>query len=241
MHYILENAYTKKLFKQFNINGTQIQLLSMSEVATLEPGHILIIDEEDLSAFNAMSVRFDELIILTKKNLQDLNPEENVRYIKKFQSIRNISTLITRTVFPLTFLVFASKRSENDSIIEDVKRKFEIDTIISFNFSPNSNFSLFDVIARENYKTYHHTILDVITNIQDYLSPPIAELITLTNRLKEKHRLLVVSAPLKGALDLAFMEIADTIILIENDKTIKLEPYLRHSIKFKRFEVIEYD
>ena len=249
MQYIIENAYTKKLYAKLKLNMTHLKLLGMSDIAALEvgepepgdPEHKYIVDEEDYEAFLAHHFKAGEVIVLTENKVQDTPLNEHVRYILKYQSVKNILTLVSRTTFPITFLVFAAKSELKDAIIEDVSKKYEIDNVISLDFSPNSNFSLFDCLDCFDGKIFKDAILEVIANMPDYLNPPIPDIIIFINRLKEKNRLLIVSSPLKGALDASLMNLSDTIILVENDKTIKLETHLRHLLKSKHFEVMTYD
>ncbi len=241
MHYIIENAYTKKLYEQLKGKVFKLQLLGMMDVATLDPGHAIIVDEDDFESFITLHDAAREVVVLTEKSPHPIPTLKNVRYVRKYQSTRNILTLVTMTAFPITFLVFATKSTEYDAIIKDVAKKYDIDTIISLDFSPNSSFSLFDCLTRINQNFLNHAILDVITTIQDYLNPPTSALIDFLNQLKGKSRLLIVSAPLKGALDSAVIELSDTIILVENDAAMKLEPHLSHRMKSKHFEVMTYD
>ena len=164
-----------------------------------------------------------------------------MRTIKKYQSTRNILTLVSQSTFPVTFLGFAIKSIEKELFINNVRKKYDIDRVISLDFNPNSSFSLFDCLAHEKYKILNQANLDVITNIQDYLNPPTSDIIVFIDRLKETNRLLIVSSTLKGKLDAAIMDLADTIILVENDQSMKLEPYLSHRLKTKRFEVMSFD
>ncbi len=253
MQYIIENAYTKKLYAKLKPNMTNLKLIEMSDIATLEPEetesgereHRFIVDEDDYEAFRAQHYKAREVIVLTENKSgnkpHDTPMNDHVRYILKYQSARNILTLVSRTTFPITFLVFAAKSPLKDKIIEDVSKKYEIDSVISLDFSPNSSFSLFDCLDFTDGKIFEDTIIELITNMPDYLNPPTTDIIIFLNRLKEKKRLLIVSSPLKGALDASLMSLSDTIILVENDKTIKLETHLSHLLKSKHFEVLAYD
>ena len=241
MEFIIENAYTKKLFLQLNVTMTKLQLIAMADIATLDSGFGCIVDEDDYESFEAMHYDAREVIILTEKKLHDLPLKQNVRTIKKYQSTRNILTLVSQSTFPVTFLGFAIKSIEKELFINNVRKKYDIDRVISLDFNPNSSFSLFDCLAHEKYKILNQANLDVITNIQDYLNPPTSDIIVFIDRLKETNRLLIVSSTLKGKLDAAIMDLADTIILVENDQSMKLEPYLSHRLKTKRFEVMSFD
>lgn len=241
MQFIIENAYTKKLFMQLSVTLTKLQLIAMAEVSALESGQSIVVDEDDYETFVALHYRAGEVIVLTEHKMHDLSPKEHVRCIKKYQSAKNILTLISQEAFPMTFLGFATKCDDKEAIITEVSKKYEIDRVISLDFCPGSSFSLFDSLTRLPVKVANQAILDVITNIHDHLHPPISDLIVFLNRLKESNRILIVASPLKGTLDAALMDLSDTVILVENDKSIKLEQHLRHSLKTKRFEVMTYD
>ena len=47
MEFIIENAYTKKLFLQLNVTMTKLQLIAMADIATLDSGFGCIVDEDD--------------------------------------------------------------------------------------------------------------------------------------------------------------------------------------------------
>jgi nitrogen regulatory protein PII-like uncharacterized protein len=241
MKFIVENNYTKKLFIQLNMTLTNLQLIALADVASIDAGHDFIVDEDDYETFEALQDQAREVIVLTDKKKYASSVIENVRCIKKFQSTKNILTLVSQEAFPMTYLGFTNKSDDKEAIIREVSRKYDIDRVISLDFSPSSSFSLFDSLTRNVNKVSNQTNLDVIANIHDYLNPPIADLITYLNCLKETNRLLIVSSPLKGALDAALMDLSDTIILVENDKTMKLATHLDQRIKSKRFEVMTYD
>jgi|GEM_PF-4493027 len=241
MQYLIENAYTKKLYSQLKRNMINLQVIKLSEVAMLQPGYDCIIDASDYDCVQDLFNHAREVIVLSDKNRSPSEQSDNVRYILKFQSTKNILTLMAHVAFPITFLGFVTPSTKNKAIIETVSKKYVIDTIISLDFSPNSRFSLFDSLTREDDKIVNHARLDVITNIQDYLNPPTLDLIQYLNQLKAKCRLLIVSSCLKGMLDGAIVDLADTIILIENDPTIKLEPYLKHILMSKNVEVVHDD
>lgn len=241
MQFIIENAYTKKLFMQLSVTLTKLQLIEMADVSTLESGQHCIVDEDDYKTFEALHYSAGEVIILTEHNMHGLSLKDHVRCIKKYQSTKNILTLISQEAFPMTFLGFAAKCADKEAIISDVSKKYDIDRVISLDFSPDSSFSLFDSLTRFSVKVANQAILDVITNIHDHLNPPVSDLIVYLNRLKESNRILIVSSPLKGAVDATLMDLSDTVILIENDKALKLEPHLRQFLKTKRLEVMTYD
>lgn len=241
MQYIIENAYTKKLFMHLSMTITKLQLISMAEVSALESGQSCIVDEDDYETFEALHYSAGEVIVLTEHRMHDLSLIGHVRCIKKYQSAKNILMLISHETFPMTFLGFATKSDDKEAIITDVSKKYEIDRVISLDFCPSSSFSLFDSLTRLSVKVANQANLDVITNIHDHLNPPISDLIVFLNRLKESNRILIVSSPLKGTLDATLMDLSDTVILVENDKALRLEPHLRHFLKTKRFEVMTYD
>lgn len=241
MQFIIENAYTKKLFIQLSVTLVKLQLITMSDVSALEPGHSCIVDEDDYETFEALHYGAGEVIVLSENKIHDFYRKDHVRCIKKYQSSKNILTLISQEAFPMTFLGFATKSDDKEAIIYEVSKKYGIDRVISLDFSPDSSFSLFDSLTRLSVKVSNQANLDVITNIHDHLNPPISDLIVFINRLKESNRILVVSSPLKGTLDGALMDLSDTVILVENDQACKLEPHLRHRLKTKRFEVMTYD
>lgn len=141
----------------------------------------------------------------------------------------------------MTFLGFAAKCAEKEAIIDAVSKKYDIDSVISLDFSLDSSFSLFDSLTGISIKVANQAILNVITNIYDYLNPPVSDILVFLNHLKESNRLLIVSSPLKGTLDATLMDLSDTVILVENDKALKLEPHLRQCLKTKRFEVMTHD
>lgn len=241
MQYIIENAYTKKLFMQLSVTLTKLQLIAMADVHALEPGQSCIVDEDDYGNFEALHYGAGEVIVLMENTFNAMSSKDHVRCIKKYQSTKNILTLISQEAFPVTFLGFATKSVDKEVIISEASKKYDIDRVISLDFSPDSNFSLFDSLTSYSDKISNQAVLDVITNIQDYLNPPISDLIVLLNRLKESNRILIVSSSIKGTLDAMLMDLSDTVVLVENDKALKLEQHLRHCLKTKRFEVMSYD
>ncbi len=241
MQFIIENAYTKKLFTQLSVTLTKLQLIAMAEVSALESGQSCIVDEDDYETFEALNYKAGEVIVLTEFKMQDLTLKDHVRCIKKYQSTKNILTLVSQEAFPMTFLGFATKCADKEAIINEVSKKYDIDRVISLDFCPDSSFSLFDSLTSFSIKVANQAVLDVITNIHDYLNPPVSDIILFLNHLKESKRLLIVSSPLKGTLDATLMDLSDTVILVENDKAQKLEPHLSNCLKTKRLEVMTYD
>ena len=241
MQFIIENAYTKRLFMQLSVTLNKLQLIAMAEVSALESGHHCIVDEDDYETFEALHYSAGEVIVLTELNMHGISQKDHIRCIKKYQSTKNILALISQESLPMTFLGFATKSADKEAIIKEVSKKYDIDRVISLDFSPDSSFSLFDSLTRLSAKVANQAILDVITNIHDHLNPPVSDLIDFLNQLKESNRILIVSSPLKGTVDATLMDLSDTVILVENDKALKLEPYLRQFLKTKRFEVMTYD
>ncbi len=237
MIYIIENAYKKKLYEQLENSVSELQLISMAYIAKLDTNQRIIVDEIDFQAFESLHYNPLEVVVLTEKELQSM---DKIRYVKKFQSIKNIMALVTHLTFPMIFLVFSAKKAENDALINNIAKNREIDMVISLDFNPDSNFSIFDSLVQLSKECINSVHLDVITHIEDYLNPPIDDLIILIKRLKDKKRLMIVSSPLKGTLDSVIMTLADTIILVDND-TMRLETHLKHRLSTKQFEVITYD
>jgi len=215
MIYLVENDYTKKLYPLLSVYMTHIEMIPISMLDQLESNHTIIIDVLDIPKLHDQGNRFSELIQLGLENNKDL---PHGRMISKYQSYKNIIKLLIETNFPIFMLTSKDSFHISPNLIESLVGTLELDYIISINYSYSSAFSLYDSMMN-NHSTFEKgKTYDILSNFQDYMNPPIDDIMKLIFNLRKKGTVLIVTTPLKGPLDLALIKNANTLIWLEENQ-----------------------
>ena len=205
MIYLLENEYTRKLYNFFKSTA---RLISKTDLINLDQDTTLVLDEVDLPCFEQLKISINKVIVLGDSQVGD---SDAFTYVSKYQSYKNIFKRIYDSNFPV-YLLSSSKISDfSPDLIKRIATRIESDYIVSLNYSDSSAFSLYDCISEGQFVFERGEINEIMTNFYDYLKPPSEDIIKLIGQLQKKGPVLLVSTPLKGALDLALLKHSNTL------------------------------
>ena len=210
MVYFIKSPYMSKLYNRLKEKHSKITLIDMDAVDKVQLGDKVVLDASDYPAFKAMNFVHEAIIVLG--SLKDA--ERHEKTISKFQSYKQIESMILDATFPVYFLTQTNQSILTDDQLSDISNKLDIDYRVSLNYSPNSGFSLYDHFVEESNHHERHKTINVITCIKDHLDPPISLLLGMVEKMRTKGSVLIYSAPLKGPLDYAFITTSDSILLL---------------------------
>lgn len=213
MIYFFKSPYTFKLFNRLKMNHPEIALVDIDSIDKVRPDDKLIIDAPDQIALTARHFKHENIIVMGESDSTTLYGKS----ISKFQSYKRIEALILDSTYPITFLTHSATYKVEEDRLSYVCEKLDIDYRISLNYSPNSDFSLYNHLVEEESPFERRKTRHVITCIKDYLNPPVEDLVDMIVRLKQKGSVLIYSAPLKGPLDNAVIQLSDVVVILHGD------------------------
>lgn len=189
------------------------RLILKTDLIDLKPDTLLVIDEVDLPSFEQLKVNINKVIVLGESQV---GATDAFTYVSKYQSYKNIFKLINDSNFPV-YLLSSSKISDlSPDLIKRIATRIESDYIISLNYSDSNAFSLYDCINAGQFAFERGEINEIMTNFYDYLKPPTEDIVKTIAQLQKKGMILLVSTPLKGALDLALLKHSNTLLWIDD-------------------------
>lgn len=224
MFYIVENNYTRRLYKQLKSQSTDIGLISKNDLHLLLESDTLIVDQEDLNFFEIQQVSKDQMIVLGETH-------ENYKCISKFQSFRQIKTQISSSKFPIFFFTSDKNISFSDRFIEEFSQLLEVEYIVSLNYTDRTNFSLYQWSLNPTHDVPKKKIINLISNVPDMLNSPASDIITFLNAIAVKGSVLVTSYPLKGILDKQLLSLASIVFLITHTLDLNYTNQIRQYVK----------
>ncbi len=224
MLYIIENNYTRRLYKQLKSLSTDFSLISKNDLHLLMASDTLIVDQEDLNFFEIQQVSRDQMIVLGETL-------ENYKCISKFQSFRQIKTQINSSEFPIFFLTSDKNISFSDRFIDAFSQILRVEYIVSLNYTDKTNFSLYQWSLNPTYDVPRKQIIYLISTVPDTLNSPESDIITFINALAIKGSVLVISYPLKGNLDKRILALSSIVYLITPTLDLNYSNQVRQYIK----------
>lgn len=240
MIYFFKSPYTVKLYNRLKANHPDIALIDLESLDTIRFDDKLIIDASDLIALTARHFSHDDIIVMGDGDI-----DATMRFgrtISKYQSYKRIEALILDASYPVTFFTHTAPLSIDETQLSIVSDQLDIDYRISLNFDPTSNFSLYNHLIGEDCTFEKEKTQHVITCIKDYLNPPINDLVAMIAKLKRMGRVLIYSAPLKGPLDYALINLSDTVLILHDENHGSALDALTHVIppeKIKRIKRLD--
>lgn len=213
MIYFFKSPYTFKLFNRLKINHPEIALIDIDSIDKVRPDDKLIIDAPDQIALTASHFKHENIIVMGESDTSTLYGKS----ISKYQSYKRIEALILDATYPITFLTHSTALNVDEDRLSYVCEKLDIEYRISLNYSPNSDFSLYNHLVEEDSPFERRKTRHVITCIKDYLNPPVEDLVDMIVRLKQKGSVLIYSSPLKGPLDNAVIQLSDAVVVMHGE------------------------
>lgn len=235
MIYLIRNHYTLKLYNQIRNRHPELKMISLDEYRCVESSDTLVIDESDFIALKSVVLDLQNVILLGDSSAIQFEGKR----ISKYQSYRQIQCLLFESSHPVYFLTHHQATLLPYEKLDSIRKKFEVDFMISLNYEPESDFSLYHCLVNESNIATEYKPLEVITSLKDYLNPPIDELINLIQKTRDRGSILIYSAPLKGDLDYALMEISDKVLLFGTNWPPKMLSDLSNTIDSDKIHVLE--
>lgn len=237
MIYFFKSPYTFRLYNRLKANHPDLALIDLESLDLIRFDDKLIIDASDLIALTARHFNHEDIIVMG-----DSDVDSAMRYgktVSKYQSYKRIEALILDASYPVTFLTHTAPMLIDESQLAIISEKLEIDYRISLNFDPTSKFSLYHYLIGEDCVFQKERTQHVITCIKDYLNPPVDDLVTMVASLKRLGRVLIYSAPLKGPLDYALINLSDTVLILHDDNSGATVDALTHIIPSEKIKHVK--
>lgn len=227
MHYLVENNYTRRLYQQLKIQSNKFEIISRSELDLLSETDTLIIDESDLNFIETVITSKEQVIVLG----ESITP---YKCISKYQSYRNIQAQLSNAKLPIYLFTSESNIECSDIFFKSLATQLGIEYIVSLNYVPNSNFSLYQWSIDSSIEIPKHTIIDLISSVPDIFNSPVEEILGFVDAVSLKSSVLIISYPLKSCLDKKLLEIANTVFLVtsnfESDYPTRIKQFTNATI-----------
>lgn len=236
MIYLIRNHYTQKLFNQIRNRHPELKMISLDEYSCVESSDTLVIDESDFIALKSLVSELQNVVLLGDCGAIKFEGKR----ISKYQSYRQIQCLLFESSHPIYFLTHHQTTLLSNEMLDSIRKQFDVDYVISLNYEPESDFSLYHCLVNESSLSNDRKPLEVITSLKDYLNPPIDELVNLVHKTREKGSILIYSAPLKGDLDYALMELSDKVILFGPNWPKCMVSELSNTVASDKIQILDH-
>lgn len=236
MRYLLENDYTQRLYAQIGAACPDLTLLKHDKISGIGEDDTLVLDENDWVHYMASGKTPKEVIVFGENSpLYGTH-----RTISKYQPAKKIQSALQRARHPILLVTSDANVPHIESILSVISRVVEVEYTVSTNYPPQKPFDLFSFLVALPSKELLKNRLDVCQTLKDYLKPPISDITSMLFSLSEQGRTMVLSTPLKGALDLAIMELCDAVIFLKVNKApefITSLTTIKPSLHFKVIDI----
>ena len=201
--------------------------------------HRLLVDEDILSSDVDFLDRFEEVLILTHRDENQLTGK--IKYITKYQNVKLIMQLIQQGKNGLVLMSNLSGLKPKTELHTCVANAFKCEYWLSLDLHEPSDFSLYTYMHNPKMKLNKFYTHNLMTNISDYFNPPTESILNLIEMLQNTGDVLVESTYLKSTLDFQLIEKSRLIVLFCDDASILFSRRVQTQFPQKRFIVIRLD